>query len=216
MKEKYHLISDSFYRSGIVPVIRLEELEKAEPLAKALVKGGVPLAEVTFRVAGAELVIEAMRENSEDILVGAGTILSTKQADQAIAAGAQFIVSPGFNASVVEYCLKKEVPIFPGCVTPTEIECALEYGLNVLKFFPAQQYGGIETIRALSAPYPHVRFMPTGGISLDNLHSYLANKAIIACGGSFMVKPDMLERSMWREVTAQCGKAIAIVKTARG
>ncbi|MCB6993898.1 bifunctional 4-hydroxy-2-oxoglutarate aldolase/2-dehydro-3-deoxy-phosphogluconate aldolase [bacterium 210820-DFI.6.37] len=215
MRITYDEICDAFYEIGIIPVIKLSQIEKARQLAEALVSGNVPAAEVTFRAEGAERVIETMRSFCGDMLVGAGTVLSEEQARQAESAGARFIVSPGFNPSVVEYCLKKNIPVFPGCVTPTEIERAMEYGLKVLKFFPAEAYGGVKTIKALSAPYPQIRFMPTGGISLENLKGYLSNKSVAACGGSFMVKAELLEESQWDQVRDLCGKAADIVKEAR-
>lgn len=200
---------------GIVPVIRLDHIEKAAPLAEALLEGDVPLAEVTFRAEGAETVIKTMQKQCGKMLVGAGTVLSVEQAKRAEDAGARFMVSPGFNPEVVEFCLKKEIPVFPGCVTPTEIERALSYGLHILKFFPAKQYGGIETIKALSAPYQQVRFMPTGGISMNNLNEYASSPSVLACGGSFMVKSDLLEKDQWNEITGRCKEARQIIKEAR-
>lgn len=215
MSKTYDEICNAFYNTGVVPVIQMKQTEKAHYLAEALISGQVPLAEVTFRAEGADKVIETMRSCHSQMLVGAGTVLSEEQARRAEAAGAEFMVSPGFNAEVVEYCLKKDIPVFPGCVTPTEIEGAMGYGLKVLKFFPAEQFGGVKTIKALSAPYQQIKFMPTGGISLDNLGDYIASKAIVACGGSFMVKTDYLEHDQWDKVTELCEKATAIVKEAR-
>ena len=169
---------------GCIPVIKLDRPEEdAKPLAKALIDGGLPAAEVTFRAAGAAKAIKIMKDTYPEIIVGAGTVLTTAQVDEAISAGAEFIVSPGLNPKVVKYCQEKNVPILPGCVTPTEIEQALELGLNILKFFPAAQYGGLKTINALCAPYNMIKFMPTGGISLANLEETLSNKNIVACGG---------------------------------
>ena len=148
-------------------------------------------------------------------LVGAGTVLSKEQARQACAAGAQFIVSPASNSDVIEYCISINMPVFPGCLTPTEIEKAMSYGLKIIKFFPAEQFGGIKTIKAYAAPYQGIRFMPTGGISLDNLSDYMSSKEVAACGGSFMVKKDMLDNEKWNEVTVQCRRAVEIIEKVR-
>lgn len=215
MSKTYDEICDTFYNTGIVPVIQLKQIEKTHQLAETLICGQVPLAEVTFRAEGADKVIDTMRTCHSQMLVGAGTVLSEEQARQAEAAGAEFMVSPGFNPKVVEYCLKKNIPVFPGCVTPTEIERAMGYGLKVLKFFPAEQFGGVKTIKALAGPYQQVKFMPTGGISLDNLGDYIADRAIVACGGSFMVKADYLEHDQWDKVAWLCSRAAEIVKEAR-
>ena len=160
---------------GIVPVIKLNHPQRdAAELAKALCAGGVPVAEVTFRAAGADEAIRIMRKNCPDMLVGAGTVLTVEQVDLALAAGAQFVVSPGFDADLVAYCQKKGVQIFPGCTTPSDYHAALKYGLEVLKFFPAEQSGGLSKIKAMSAPFPMFKVMPTGGISLKNLKEYIS------------------------------------------
>lgn len=200
---------------GIVPVIRIDDVAKAPQLAGALCAGGVPIAEVTFRAAGADRAIRAMREAYPDMLVGAGTVLTRSQIDAACEAGAQFVVSPGFNPKNVEYCLAKGITIFPGCVTPGEIECALEYGLEVLKFFPAEAFGGLKTIKALSAPFGMVKFMPTGGISLENLAAYTACSAILACGGSYMVMAKLISEGRWDEITELCRKSVEIIREVR-
>jgi 2-dehydro-3-deoxyphosphogluconate aldolase/(4S)-4-hydroxy-2-oxoglutarate aldolase len=178
---------------GIIPVIALEHTEDALPLAKALCEGGLPCAEVTFRTAAAEESIKIMTQAYPDMLVGAGTILTTEQVDRAVKAGARFIVSPGFNPKVVAYCIANHIPITPGCSSPSDIEQALEFNLEVVKFFPAEASGGLAKIKAMSAPYGSVKFMPTGGIDLKNLNSYLGFNKIIACGGSFMVSKEHLE-----------------------
>ena len=175
----------------------------------------MPAAEVTFRAAGAAKAIKIMKDTYPEIIVGAGTVLTTAQVDEAIAAGAEFIVSPGLNPKVVKYCQEKNVPILPGCVTPTEIEQALELGLNILKFFPAAQYGGLKTINALCAPYNMIKFMPTGGISLANLEETLSNKNIVACGGSFMVSADLIDNKEWDKITSISKQASDIVKKVR-
>ncbi|MEG2290106.1 MAG: bifunctional 4-hydroxy-2-oxoglutarate aldolase/2-dehydro-3-deoxy-phosphogluconate aldolase [Clostridium sp.] len=177
---------------GIVPVVVINDVKDAEPLAKALCEGGLPCAEVTFRTEAAEESIRIMTNKYPDMLVGAGTILTTEQVDRAVDAGATFIVSPGLNPKIVKYCLSKGVPITPGVTNPSDIEQAIELGLDVVKFFPAEPAGGINMIKAMSAPYSNMKFMPTGGISAANLTSYLDFSKIIACGGSWMVKGDLV------------------------
>ncbi|WP_330698007.1 bifunctional 4-hydroxy-2-oxoglutarate aldolase/2-dehydro-3-deoxy-phosphogluconate aldolase [Anaerotignum sp.] len=209
-------IAERISKIGVVPVIKLERPEEdALPLAKALSEGGLPVAEITFRAEGADKAIKLMRDNYPDMIVGAGTVLYKEQVDRALAAGAQFIVSPGFNPKIVAYCIEKNVPIFPGCVTPTEIEAAHDLGLTTFKFFPAQQYGGLATIKALSGPYHQFMFMPTGGISLDNLKEYLSFKNICAVGGSFMVTDKLINGKEWDEITTICRKAADIVAEVR-
>lgn len=201
---------------GVVPVIKLNNPETdAVPLAKALCEGGVPVAEVTFRAAGADIAIRLMREACPDMLVGAGTVLTIEQVDKAIAAGAQFIVTPGFDPEIVAYCVEKNMPIYPGCTTPTDYHAALKFGLEVLKFFPAEQSGGLAKIKAMSAPFPMFKVMPTGGISLSNLKEYLSAPVIAACGGSYMVTADLIDNHKWDEITELCKKSVEIVKEAR-
>ena len=215
MFELQEWIQKQISEIGIIPVIKLKNVEDAVPLAQALVSGDLPAAEITFRTEGADKVINAMRTAFPDMLVGAGTVLTVEQVDLAVNAGAQFIVSPGYDEGIVSYCVDKKIPIFPGCVTPTEIQMTLKHGLNVLKFFPAAQYGGLETIKALSGPFANIRFMPTGGISLKNLAEYISNKHIAACGGSFMVNDSLLDKRNWPEIIRICTQAAAIVKKAR-
>ena len=203
-------IAEQFYEYGVVPVVVLEEAKDALPLAKALVEGGLPCAEVTFRTEAAEESIRLMSEKYPEMLVGAGTVLTTKQVDRAAAAGAKFIVSPGFDPEIVDYCLEKEIPVFPGCITPSEVAQAVKRGLRVVKFFPAEQFGGIATIKALSAPYVGLKFMPTGGISAKNLKEYLACKPIVACGGSWMVKKDMIEAGEFDKICELTKEAVAL------
>ncbi|HIX89872.1 MAG TPA: bifunctional 4-hydroxy-2-oxoglutarate aldolase/2-dehydro-3-deoxy-phosphogluconate aldolase [Candidatus Agathobaculum pullicola] len=201
---------------GVVPVIKLNHPERdAIPLAKALIAGGVPVAEVTFRAAGAAIAIKAMRENFPEMLVGAGTVLTTVQVDEAMAAGAQFIVTPGMDPEIVAYCQKVGIQIFPGCTTPTDYHTAYKFGLEVLKFFPAEQSGGIAKIKAMSAPFPMFKVMPTGGISLKNLADYVKIPVITACGGSYMVTADLIDNGKWDEITELCKKSVEIVKEAR-
>ena len=197
---------------GVVPVIKLDNPKAhAQLLAKALSKGGLPIAEVTFRVDDADLTIKLMKEAEPEMIVGAGTVLTTNQVDKAILAGAEFIVSPGLNPKIVEYCQSKNILILPGCVTPTEIAMALELGLTNLKFFPAAQYGGIKTINALCAPYNMIKFMPTGGITLENLEEYLSNKNVIACGGSYMVNDTLIKNNDFDKITELSKLTRAIV-----
>ena len=201
---------------GIVPVVVLDDAKDAKALGQALVDGGLPCAEVTFRTAAAEESIRIMAKEFPDMLVGAGTVLTIEQAQRAIAAGAKFIVSPGFNPKVVDYCVENGVPITPGIQTPTEIEMALEHGLKVVKFFPAEPAGGLKMIKAVAAPYVDVCFMPTGGINAQNVREYLAYDRIVACGGSWMVKKDLIAAGKFDEVTAMVKEAAQIVKEVRG
>ena len=201
---------------GVVPVIKLNNPERdAAPLAKALCEGGVPVAEVTFRAAGADTAIRLMKEACPDMLVGAGTVLTTEHVDKAIAAGAEFIVTPGFDPEIVKYCVDKNMPIYPGCTTPTDYHAALKFGLEVLKFFPAEQSGGLAKIKAMSAPFPMFKVMPTGGIGLNNLKEYLSCPVIAACGGSYMVTADLIDNQKWDEIIDLCKKSVEIVKEAR-
>lgn len=201
---------------GVVPVVVLEDAKDAVPLAEALCKGGLPCAEVTFRTAAAEESIRKMAAAQPDMLVGAGTVLTKEQVDRAVAAGAKFIVSPGFDPEIVDYCLEKHIPIFPGCVTPSEVAQAVKRGLRVVKFFPAEQFGGVATIKALAAPYVGLQFMPTGGINTKNLADYLHCKAIVACGGSWMVKGDLVKAGDFGKIQAMTEEAVALVKEIRG
>lgn len=209
-------ILEQIQEIGIVPVVVLEDAKDAEPLAKALVEGGLPCAEVTFRTAAAEEAIRIMTEKYPDMLVGAGTVLTTEQVDRAVAAGAKFIVSPGLNPKVVKYCVDKGILITPGCVTPSEIEQALEFGLDVVKFFPAEPSGGLNMIKALAAPYVGLKFMPTGGINAANVKEYLAYNKILACGGSWMVKGDLVAAGDFAKITELTKEAVQIVKESRG
>lgn len=177
---------------GIVPVIKIDNVSDAVLLAGALIRGGLPCAEVTFRTAAAADAIAAMSRAYPDLLVGAGTVLTTAQVDAAVAAGAKFIVSPGLNPEVVRYCTERDIPIVPGINNPTGIEQALSLGLTTVKFFPAEPSGGVKMIKAMAAPYGNVTFMPTGGVGVDNLKDYLAFPKIIACGGSWMVPADKI------------------------
>jgi len=196
------------YKIGIVPVIAIEDAEDAAPLAKALIDGGLPVAEVTFRTAAAKDAIAIIAKEYPDMLVGAGTVLTKEQVDSAVDAGAKFIVSPGLNPEVVKYCVDKNIPVCPGCSNPSDVEQAIALGLDVVKFFPAEAAGGLAMIKAMSAPYTNMKFMPTGGVNADNLNSYLAFKKIIACGGSWMVKSDMIKAKEFDKITALTRQAV--------
>lgn len=195
----------------LVPVIKLNDPKDAIPLVDALVAGGLSVAEITFRTAAAPEAIASVRKERPDVLVGAGTVLTIEQAQKAIDSGASFVVSPGFNPTVVDYCIEKGMPVFPGVTSPTEVEMGLARGLKVLKFFPAEASGGVAMLKALSAVY-EVRFMPTGGVSDKNVLSYLALKNVIACGGSWMVKPELIEAGRFDEITEITRKAVELVK----
>ena len=201
---------------GIIPVVVLNKVSDAEPLAAALVAGGLPCAEVTFRTDAAEESIRAIAKKFPDMFVGAGTVLSTEQVDRAIGAGAKFIVSPGLNPKVVEYCIKEGYPVCPGIMTPTELEVALGFGLDVVKFFPAENAGGLQMIKAMSAPYTMMKFMPTGGINATNVRDYLACDKILACGGSWMVKGDLVAAGDFAKIEKLTREAADIVKEIRG
>ena len=201
---------------GIVPVVVLDDAKDAKPLAEALCAGGLPCAEVTFRTDAAEECIRIMARAYPDMLVGAGTVLTTEQVDRAVAAGAKIIVSPGLNPRIVKYCVEKGILITPGCSNASDIELALENGLEVVKFFPAEPAGGLNMIKALAAPYVNVKFMPTGGINAKNVRDYLAYNRIIACGGSWMVKADLIKNGEYDKITAMCKEAVEIVKESRG
>ena len=196
------------YSIGLIPVIKIENPDDAVPLAKALIDGGLPAAEITFRTACAAEAIKNITEAYPEMLVGAGTVLTTEQVDAAIAAGSKFIVSPGLNPKVTSYCLSKGVPMLPGCSNPSDIEAALELGLKTVKFFPAEAAGGLKMLKAMAAPYGQLTFMPTGGINADNLLEYLKFNKIVACGGSFMVKDDLIKEKKWDEITALTRNAV--------
>lgn len=191
---------EEFQKLGVVPVVVLEDEKDALPLAEALVKGGLPCAEVTFRTEAAAESIRLMSEKYPEMLVGAGTVLTTEQVDLAVEAGARFIVSPGFDPEIVDYCLEKNIPVFPGCVTPSEVAQVVKRGLKVVKFFPAEQAGGIAMIKAMAAPYHNIRFMPTGGINPGNLKDYLSCDKILCCGGSWMVKGELIRKGEFEKI----------------
>ena len=209
-------VLEKIQKIGIVPVVVLNDAKDAEPLAKALCNGGLPCAEVTFRTDAAEESIRIMSEKYPEMLVGAGTVLTTEQVDRAVAAGAKFIVSPGLNPKIVKYCVEKNIPITPGICTPREAEQAIENGLEVVKFFPAEPAGGLKMIKAMAAPYTGLKFMPTGGINATNVKEYLAYDKILACGGSWMVKGSLVEAGEFDKIEAMTKEAVEIVKEVRG
>ncbi|WP_461810568.1 bifunctional 4-hydroxy-2-oxoglutarate aldolase/2-dehydro-3-deoxy-phosphogluconate aldolase [Faecalimonas sp.] len=208
-------VSEKIQEMGVVPVVVLNDAKDAAPLAKALCEGGLPCAEVTFRTEAAEESIRIMATEYPEMLVGAGTVLTINQVDRAVAAGAKFIVSPGFDPEIVDYCLSKNILVFPGCITPSEVAQAVKRGLKVVKFFPAEQFGGVSTIKALAAPYVGVKFMPTGGVNAKNLDSYLSCDKIVACGGSWMVKGSLVEERKFDEIETLVKEAVQLVNDIR-
>lgn len=208
-------VAEKFAGYGVVPVVVLDDAKDAAPLAKALVEGGLPCAEVTFRTAAAEESIKIMTSEYPDMFVGAGTVLTIDQVDRAVAAGAKFIVSPGFDPEIIDYCISKDIPVFPGCITPSEVAQAVKRGLKVVKFFPAEQFGGVATIKAMAAPYVGLKFMPTGGISAKNLENYLSCDKIVACGGSWMVKGDLVKAGKFDEIKALTAEAVKLAAEIR-
>ena len=207
--------AERFAELGVVPVVVLEDAKDAAPLAKALVEGGLPCAEVTFRTAAAEESIRIMASEYPDMFVGAGTVLTIDQVDRAVAAGAKFIVSPGFDPEIVDYCLSKDIPVFPGVITPSEVAQAVKRGLKVVKFFPAEQFGGVATIKAMAAPYVGLKFMPTGGVNAKNLENYLSCDKIVACGGSWMVKGDLVKAGKFDEIKSLTEEAVKLAAQIR-
>ena len=196
--------------AGVVPVVELEHCEVAVPLARALLAGGLPVAEITFRSEAAAASIRILREQIPEMLVGAGTVLNVEQVELAYRAGSQFVVTPGFNPAVVEACIELDVPILPGINNPTGVEQAMGFGLEAVKFFPAEASGGVSFLKALSGPYPSVRFLPTGGIALNNLRDYLALPNVLACGVTWIVSPALVRESRFDEITRLADEAIAL------
>lgn len=208
-------VAETIQKMGVVPVVVLNDAKDAAPLAKALVEGGLPCAEVTFRTEAAEESIRIMAKEYPEMFIGAGTVLTTEQVDRAVAAGAKFIVSPGFDPEIVDYCLEKNIPIFPGCITPSEVAQAVKRGLKIVKFFPAEQFGGVATLKALAAPYVGLKFMPTGGVNAKNLENYLSFDKIIACGGSWMVNGQLVKEGKFDEIKALTEEAVKLVADIR-
>ena len=194
---------------GIVPVVKIEKAEDALPLGKALINGDLPIAEITFRTSAAEESIKTLTKELPQLLVGAGTVLTVEQVKKAVSAGAKFIVSPGFNPKVVDYCIENSIPVTPGINNPTQIEMALERELEVVKFFPAEASGGLPLLESMSAPYSGIKFIPTGGINLNNLSSYLSYNKVHACGGSWMVKDNLISSGNFTEITRLTQEAVS-------
>lgn len=200
---------------GVIPVVAIEDANNTVALGEALVAGGLPCAEITFRTAAAPEAIRLMAAKCPDVVVGAGTVLTVEQAETAVANGAKFIVTPGFDDAVVDWCITNEVPITPGVITPTEINMALNKGLRLLKFFPAEAAGGVKTLKAIGGPYGDVKFIPTGGISPSNLRDYLSLPAVLACGGSWLVKKQLISTGEFETITRLTQEAVAIVNEVR-
>jgi len=207
---KQNVLEEIEYRK-LVPVVKIDNVNDARPLCRTLIEGGLPCAEITFRTDAAEESIRIATKCYPEMLVGAGTVTSVEQAERAVSAGAKFLVSPGFSEKVADFAVSKDILLLPGTCTPTEIMKAMDYGFSVVKFFPAQQYGGLTTIKTLSAPFPSMKFMPTGGINSVNIKEYLAFRQIIACGGSWMVKPDLFTNGDFTEVLSLTKEAVKIV-----
>lgn len=208
-------LAEKFQKFGVVPVVVLEDTKDAAPLAKALVEGGLPCAEVTFRTEAAEASIRLMAEQYPEMLIGAGTVLTKEQVNAAVKAGAKFIVSPGFDPEIVDYCLEKEIPVLPGCISPSEVAQAVKRGLNIVKFFPAEAAGGLAMIKAMAAPYTSLKFMPTGGINAKNLEEYLSCDKILCCGGSWMVKGDLVKAGEFDKIREMTKEARQLVDAIR-
>lgn len=207
--------SEKVFETGIVPVVVLNNVEDAVPLADALLKGGIDFMEITFRTECAAECISVISKEVPDMIVGAGTVLNVEQAKLAVDSGAKFIVSPGLDEATVKWAIENDIPVIPGAVTPTEIMKAISLGLKVVKFFPADVYGGIKAIKALSAPFGQVKFLPTGGVSETNLSEFASNKSVIAVGGSWVCKKDDIIKHDWNKITELSGNAVRIIKENR-
>lgn len=208
-------MTEEFYKTGVVPVVVIDDVKDAVPTAEALLAGGVNVMEITFRTAAAPDAIKAVAENCPNMIVGAGTIVTLDQCKQAVAAGARFIVSPGFDAKVVSWCVEQDLLVVPGCVTPTEIMAAMDLGLNIVKFFPANVYGGLKGMKALAAPFGTLKFIPTGGVNGDNLGEYISAPFIHAVGGSWLCAKSDINAGNFETITNLCKEAQAIVAAAR-
>lgn len=209
-------VLEEISKIGILPVVVLEDAKDAKPLAKALCAGGLPCAEVTFRTAAAKECISIMRKEFPDMLVGAGTVLTVEQVDEALEAGAQFIISPGFDEDVVKHCLEKNVPVTPGTCTPSDVQKCYRLGLDVVKFFPAEAAGGLKMIKSIAAPYTQMKFIPTGGINANNMKDYLEYNRILAIGGSWMVKDNLVKEGKFEEIKSLVEEAVELVAQIRG
>lgn len=208
-------LKERLHKTGVVPVVVLERAEHALPLARAMYEGGIDAAEVTFRTDAAEESIRRIAEGAPEVLVGAGTVINLEQCKRAVEAGAKFIVSPGSSETVIRYCQERGILVLPGCVTPTEVMRCLELGIDCVKFFPASQYGGLKTIRALAAPFPQLRFVPTGGVSEKNLEEYLRFPKILACGGSWLCTQELIQEGRFAEISRLCREARTLIDSVR-
>ncbi len=206
-----HEILQQIEEFGLVPMIKIDQAKDAVPLAKALSDGGLPVAEVTFRTAAAEEAIRNIASALPEVLIGAGTVTNVAQAEKAVKAGAKFIVTPGFSSAVVKFCVDNKIPVTPGIATPTEIQMALDHGVDTVKFFPADAFGGLKTLKAMSAPYSMVKFIPTGGISAANLAEYIMFPKVLACGGSWLAKDELIKAGQFGEITRITRAAMDIV-----
>ncbi len=204
-----HQMIEKISGFGLIPVVKIEDAGRAEPLASALLEGGLPVAEITFRTEAAPEAIAILRERFPDMIVGAGTVINVKQCEEALEAGARFIVSPGLDRETVLYCKENNIPVMPGVATPTEVQAALAMGVRHLKFFPAEALGGLKTLQAISAPLSLAEFVPLGGINAGNLREYLSFPRVLACGGTWMVRSDLIENGNFEEITARTRQAIA-------
>lgn len=201
-------ISDVLKQNRIIPVIKIDNVEDTLPLLRGIKEGGIKIAEITYRTACAKEAITLAIQNFDDMIIGAGTIINVNQAIEAISLGVKFVVSPGLDEETAKYCREKNVPYFPGCISPTEIMKAINLGIEIVKFFPAENYGGLKTIKSLSAPFPQLRFMPTGGININNLKEYLSFEKIVACGGSWMVKGDLIKNKKFDKIKELSREAV--------
>ena len=201
---------------GVVPVVVIDDAADAVPLCEALMGGGLDVAEVTFRTAAAEEAIKLISERFPKMLLGAGTVLSVEQAERAVKAGAKFIVAPNFDAEVVDHCIERDIPVYPGALTPTEFAYGYKRGLRVMKFFPAKDGGGPAMIKSISAVFPGLQYMPTGGVNADNLKDYFATGKVACCGGTWMVKKDLIKNKEFDKIKALASEAVSLVKAARG
>ena len=208
-------IDEKIYQLGVIPVVAIEDAKDAAALGQALIAGGLPCAEITFRSAAAAESIRTLSAQFPDLLVGAGTVLSVEQAKDAVDGGAKFLVTPGFDQDVVAFSLSRGVPIYPGVATPTEINMALKMGLNILKFFPAEALGGLKTLKAIAGPYTQVRFIPTGGINAQNLADYLNSPTVVACGGSWPVKKTLIANGEFETITRLTAETVQLVQQIR-
>ena len=205
-------VQEKIAETKLLPVIKLDRVEDAIPLAEALTEGGLPVMEITFRTDAAEDSIRAVSKALPGVLTGAGTVITLEQVKRAHDAGAKYVVTPGISVPVIEYCCRNNIPVYPGACTPSEIIQVMEFGLDTVKFFPAAQYGGLPTVKALSAPFPSLKFVPTGGVSESNLRDYLAFKKVVACGGSWMVKDDMIKAGDFKGIVSLVKEAVALTK----